>query len=80
MFPLRGVILLPRSTLPLNVFEPRYLAMVNDVLAGERIIGVVQPAARGGEGESPQGKDFPLRKVGAAGRLTAFSEAEDLTM
>ena len=49
VFPLQGCILLPRSTLPLNIFEPRYLEMVDDVLAGDRIIGIVQP--RGGSRE-----------------------------
>lgn len=77
LFPLRGVILLPRSVLPLNVFEPRYLALVDDVLAGDRLIGVVQP--QGGEDrlESPPGKAVPLCRVGAVGRLTAFAEGED---
>lgn len=79
VFPLRGVIVLPRSSLPLNVFEPRYLALVNDALAGDRLIGVVQPLPAGGEdtGESPQGKDVPLHKIGGAGRITAFQETDD---
>lgn len=77
LFPLRNVILLPRSTLPLNVFEPRYLELVSDILAGERLIGVLQPGLRGEDGESPEGKDFPLRNIGAVGRLTAFSETDD---
>ncbi|MGI9384502.1 MAG: LON peptidase substrate-binding domain-containing protein [Methyloligellaceae bacterium] len=77
VFPLRGVILLPRSTLPLNVFEPRYLAMVNDVLAGDRMLAVLQPKAPADDDQSPQGKEFPLRKVGGVGRLTAFSETDD---
>lgn len=79
IFPLRGVIVLPRSTLPLNVFEPRYLALVNDALAGDRLIGVVQPLPAGGkdEGESPLGKDVILHKTGGAGRITAFQETDD---
>lgn len=77
MFPLRGVILLPRSTLPINVFEPRYLQLVDDVIAGSRLIGIVQPAIEASEGESPQGKDFGLRSVGCIGRITAFSETDD---
>ena len=72
MFPLRGVILLPRSTLPLNVFEPRYLQMVDDVIAGSRLMGIVQPAMEAGEGESPQGKDFDLRSVGCIGANHGF--------
>ena len=51
MFPLQGCILLPRSNLPLNIFEPRYLSMVDDVIAGNRIIGIVQPL--GSEEKSP---------------------------
>jgi hypothetical protein len=77
MFPLRGVIMLPRSSLPLNVFEPRYLTLVNDVLAGERLIGFVQPVTHEGEPESPEGKDVALRHTGGAGRLTAFQETDD---
>ncbi len=79
VFPLRGVILLPRSTLPLNVFEPRYLSMVNDVLAGERVIGIVQPDADGDaeEPESPSGNTVPLRQVGGVGRLSGFQETHD---
>lgn len=77
VFPLRGVILLPRSTLPFNVFEPRYLEMVDDVIAGSRLIGIVQPAREGGDSESPEGKEFGLRKVGCIGRITAFAETDD---
>ena len=77
LFPLRGAILLPRATLALNVFEPRYLVLVDYALAGDRLIGIVQPAPDAGEGESPAGKTFPLRRVGCAGRITAFSEGDD---
>jgi len=77
VFPLRGAILLPRATLTLNVFEPRYLALVDHALAGDRLIGVVQPGADTGMEESPAGKDIPLRHVGCAGRITAFNEGED---
>lgn len=77
LFPLRGAILLPRASLTLNVFEPRYLALVDRALSGDRIIGVVQPAPDAGNAESPAGKTFPLRRVGCAGRLSAFTEHED---
>lgn len=77
LFPLRGAILLPRASLTLNVFEPRYLALVDHALAGERLIGVVQPAPEAGNAESPTGKDFPLRRVGCAGRISSFTESED---
>ncbi len=86
LFPLHGAILLPRGTLPLNIFEPRYLAMVDDVLSQDRVIGIIQPQPEEQEEgntsrprlpESPPGKNVPLRRVGCAGRLTAFSEGED---
>lgn len=79
VFPLRGAILLPRATLPLNVFEPRYLAMLDDVLGGDRVLGIIQPArsATPVEPESPQGKDAGLRNVGCAGRVTSFQELDD---
>jgi uncharacterized protein len=75
MFPLQGCILLPRSNLPLNIFEPRYLTMVDDVIAGNRLVGIVQPLAT--DEESPAAKGHPLRRTGCAGRLSAFSETDD---
>ncbi len=75
VFPLQGCILLPRSSLPLNIFEPRYLSMVDDVIAGNRVVGIVQPL--GAHEESPQSKGHPLRQTGCAGRLSAFSETDD---
>lgn len=77
VFPLRGAILLPRATLTLNVFEPRYLALVDHALAHGRFVAIVQPDAGSGEEESPAGKKAPLRKVGCAGRIAAFNEGED---
>ena len=77
VFPLPGVILLPRASLPLNVFEPRYLEMVDDALAGDRIIAIVQPADSVGSGASPLGNSISLREVGTCGRITAFSETDD---
>jgi uncharacterized protein len=76
-FPLRGAILLPRATLRLNVFEPRYLALVDDALAGQRLVALLQPGGSDtDDGESPPGKDFPLRRVGCAGRITSYEEVE----
>jgi Lon protease-like protein len=75
VFPLRGAILLPRASLPLQVFEPRYLAMVEDVIASNRLLGIIQPD--GGGEESPAGKGNALRKVGTAGRIVAFQEMDD---
>jgi len=76
-FPLLGAIALPRTTLPLNVFEPRYLAMVDDVLRGERIIGIIQPIGDGGSTGSPASRAAPLQTVGCAARLSAFQELAD---
>ena len=76
MFPLRRAILLPRAGLPLNVFEPRYLAMLDDVMSGPRVLGIVQPASSDGE-ESPMGKTAELRRVGCVGRVTAYQELDD---
>ena len=70
IFPLPGAILLPRGQLPLNIFEPRYLNMIDDAMAGDRIIGMIQP--QGGvqrlHGLSP---------IGCAGRITSFAETSD---
>jgi len=71
VFPLDGALLLPHGELPLNIFEPRYLNMIDDALAGERIIGMVQTVA-GGTRERPA-----LAGVGCAGRITSFSETGD---
>jgi Lon protease-like protein len=76
VFPLRRVILLPRATLPLNVFEPRYLQMIDDALSASRLVAIVQPVSAG-EGESPPGKSEPLRRIGCVGRLTSFQEEDD---
>ena len=72
LFPLEGAILLPRGVLALNVFEPRYLNMIDDALGGERLIGMIQPAS--GDEDAP---DPDLANVGTVGRITAFSETED---
>ena len=69
-FPLPGSILLPRGQLPLNIFEPRYLNMIDDAMAGDRVIGLIQPA--GGPASLPS-----LTAVGCAGRITSFAETSD---
>ncbi|MFV2038379.1 MAG: LON peptidase substrate-binding domain-containing protein [Paracoccaceae bacterium] len=71
VFPLPGALLLPRSRLPLHIFEPRYLAMLDDTLkTSHRLVGMIQPL------RSPAG-DERLHSVGCAGRLTGFSETDD---
>ena len=72
IFPLTGVLLLPRGRLPLNIFEPRYLAMTRDALAGDRLIGMVQPSDPGASGDNPS-----VYPTGCAGRITSFAETED---
>ncbi len=72
VFPLPGALLLPRARLPLHIFEPRYLAMMDDCLKTEaRLIGMIQPHAVPGRDETA------LHKIGCAGRVTQFSETED---
>ena len=71
VFPLDGALLLPRGSLPLNIFEPRYLNMVDDAMAGERIIGMIQTRP-GGDKTRPL-----LAAVGCAGRITSFAETSD---
>lgn len=72
VFPLEGGLLLPRGEMPLNVFEPRYLQMIDDVLRTHRVIGMVQPDAEEQEGMKPS-----LYSCGCAGRITAFGETGD---
>ncbi len=73
VFPLPGALLLPRARLPLNIFEPRYLAMLDDTLRTQhRLIGMIQPAML------PEGRVSPrLHRIGCAGRVTALQETED---
>lgn len=70
VFPLTGAPLFPRWQLPLNIFEPRYLNMIDDAMAGHRLIGMIQPF--GGDRANPA-----LAKVGCIGRITSFSETDD---
>jgi Lon protease-like protein len=72
VFPLPGVLLLPRGDLPLNIFEPRYLAMVDDALKAHRLIGMIQPASPAGEAGASR-----LETIGCAGRITQFAETGD---
>jgi Lon protease-like protein len=72
VFPLTGAVLLPRGELPLNIFEARYLAMVDAALAGARFIGMVQPTENEEKVLTPS-----LSKVGCAGRITGFRETDD---
>ena len=72
VFPLPGALMLPRARLPLNIFEPRYLAMLDDTMKTEhRLIGMIQPLESRGDGP-PR-----LRRIGCAGRVTSLSETDD---
>jgi len=77
VFPLRGAILLPRATLPLNVFEPRYLAMVDAAMSGARVIGIIQPTGREEADDAPISSTAGLKRVGCAGRITSYQELDD---
>ena len=72
VFPLSGAVLLPGGRLPLNIFEPRYLRMVNDALAGDRLIAMIQPL------EAERDDDRPnVYQTGCVGHLIAFSETDE---
>ncbi len=73
IFPLSGALLLPGGNLPLNIFEPRYLAMIDDALTGHRIIGMIQPDLTGKQADNGPA----LCSMGCAGRLTGFQETGD---
>ncbi|MDA9278262.1 LON peptidase substrate-binding domain-containing protein [Amylibacter sp.] len=73
LFPLGNALLLPHSRLPLNIFEPRYLSLLDDTMKSDhRLIGMVQPLS-----PNPKNGDLRVHKIGCAGRLTSFSETGD---
>ena len=71
IFPLSNFIIFPKTTVPLNIFEPRYIQMIDEVMKGNRMIGIIQPK-KSGELKKPNVYD-----VGCAGKITSFSETED---
>ncbi|ATQ67298.1 MULTISPECIES: LON peptidase substrate-binding domain-containing protein [Methylosinus] len=73
VFPLTRALLLPRGELPLNIFEPRYLAMIDDAIASQRVIGMIQPLS----GEDEREAAPALHRTGCAGRITRFLETGD---
>jgi len=73
VFPLPGALLLPRAEMPLNIFEPRYLAMIDAALAAERVVGMIQPDAR----RAPCSAGPGLCTIGCAGRITSLAESGD---
>tara|TARA_B100000686_G_C16678803_1_gene910735 strand:+ start:64 stop:702 length:639 start_codon:yes stop_codon:yes gene_type:complete len=70
IFPLSNFIIFPKTTVPLNIFEPRYIEMINDAMSSDRIIGMIQPK------DNIQSKPS-LYDVGCAGKITSFNETED---
>ncbi len=74
IFPLEGALLLPDGELPLNIFEPRYIAMVNAAMAGDRLIGMIQPCKCS---EKFPEAVRPFYRVGCIGRITSFEETKD---
>lgn len=74
VFPLTGVVLLPRARLPLNIFEPRYLAMVDDAMAAGRFLGMIQPQQ---DTTKDNNKSPALYQVGCVGRIISFGETDD---
>ncbi len=77
VFPLIGVILLPRGYLPLHVFEPRYLAMVDAALTADRVLAIAQPQAFAGTSGQSVDDTTPLQRVGCCGRIINFRETSD---
>ncbi|MCX5494728.1 LON peptidase substrate-binding domain-containing protein [Kaistia dalseonensis] len=73
VFPLSAALLLPRGQMPLNIFEPRYVAMVDAAMAGGRLIGMIQPAS----GASDEEENPALAPIGCVGRITSYAESGD---
>ncbi|GGE20374.1 ATP-dependent protease [Aureimonas endophytica] len=74
LFPLEGALLLPGGQMPLNIFEPRYLAMIDEAMAGTRVIGMIQPSFDGAVGKDGEPA---LCEVGCLGRITSLAETGD---
>ena len=72
VFPLSNFIIFPKTTVPLNIFEPRYIDMINDSMKSNKIIGMIQPISSSFQTKKPK-----LHKVGCIGKITSFRETED---
>lgn len=72
ILPLSGVLLLPRGRMPLNIYELRYIAMIDEAMANGRMLGVIQPSIEDDRLQTP-----PLYRVGCAGKITSFTESDD---
>ena len=72
VFPLDNFIIFPKTTVPLNIFEPRYIDMINDSMKSNKLIGMIQPQKKDGDLSTPA-----LHKIGCLGKITSFKETED---
>ena len=72
IFPLSNFIIFPKTTVPLNIFEPRYIEMINDSMKSNKLIGMIQPKKTTDESSPPT-----LHKIGCMGKITSFKETED---
>ena len=72
VFPLSNFIIFPKTAVPLNIFEPRYIDMIDDAMKSNKFIGMVQPKAYAGNGKNPE-----LHKIGCMGKITSFNETND---
>ena len=72
VFPLSNFIIFPKTTVPLNIFEPRYIEMINDSMKSNKLIGIIQPKKTTDESSPPT-----LHKIGCMGKITSFKETED---
>jgi len=72
VFPLSNFIIFPKTTVPLNIFEPRYIEMINDSMKSNKLIGMIQPKKTTDESSPPT-----LHKIGCVGKITSFKETED---
>ena len=72
VFPLSNFIIFPRTTVPLNIFEPRYIEMINDSMKLNKLIGMIQPISLNNQYKKPK-----LHQVGCLGKITSFTETDD---
>ena len=72
VFPLSNFIIFPKTTVPLNIFEPRYIDMINDSMKSNKIIGMIQPKNSISKSDIPE-----LHEIGCLGKITSFKETED---
>ena len=73
VFPLSNFIIFPKTSVPLNIFEPRYIEMINDIMKTNKLIGMIQPKSINNEKSSIPS----LHKIGCLGKITSFTETED---